>query len=277
MTILLRHHLSNASLCKLLSFLFWNWLYFMTAEHAKERGPEWCSRVLTVLHGTVAVLGGYTQCHLPLTTKNLSRRILPSQYMLMIWSWGYFAFDLLWCLMYWSESRVILFHHLAALLSITRYMHKDHTGCTFACTLVLMELTNPLLQARWFLKKMGYGNSLLYSVVEVMYLSLFLFLRGIVGSVAMYYIFTTDFFDLEEKIMSAALYIVSMIFIYDIAGYIRYKYKHEIRDIKREFFYVTDLKTHNERIADRLREEAAAMTWFSQDQPSNQPFYRRIC
>lgn len=64
-------------------------------------------------------------------------------------------------------------------------------------------------------------------MVEVLYLVLFLFLRGIVGSVAMYWIFTSSFFDLEEKIMSLSLYIVSIIFIFDIARYIRYKYKKE--------------------------------------------------
>lgn len=57
---------------KLVSFLFWNWLYITTVEHAKERDPEWCSRVLTVLHSTVAVLVGYTQCDLPLSTLKLS-------------------------------------------------------------------------------------------------------------------------------------------------------------------------------------------------------------
>ncbi|KAJ8721661.1 hypothetical protein PYW07_002436 [Mythimna separata] len=256
---LLRHPLSNASVFKLTSFLFWNWVYLMTVEQAKDRDPEWCSRVVTVLHGTVAVIIGYAQCNLPLTTQNLSRQLLPSQYILMIWSWGYFAFDLLWCLMYWSDSRVILFHHLAALLSITRYMHKERTGCTFSCTMVLMELTNPLLQARWFLKKMGHGNTLLYTVVEFMYLILFLFLRGIVGSIAMYWIMTSDFFDWEEKIMSGSLYVVSMIFIYDIAGYIRYKYKREITEFRREFLYATELKTHSERVAERLQAEAAAL------------------
>lgn len=65
-------------------------------------------------------------------------------------------------------------------------------------------------------------------MTEFLYLSLFLALRGVLGTIAMYWVLTTDFFDLEEKILSTALYVVSLIFIYDICCYVRYKYKREL-------------------------------------------------
>lgn len=74
---------------------------------------------------------------------------MPSQYALMLWSWGYFAFDLLWCCIYWSDASLMLCHHVSALSAITIYMQKDYTGSTFACTLFMLEITNPLLQMRW--------------------------------------------------------------------------------------------------------------------------------
>lgn len=67
----------------------------------------------------------------------------------MIWSWGYFAFDLLWCLVYGTEGNLMLAHHGVALAAISIYTQKENIGCTYACTVALLEITNPLLQTRW--------------------------------------------------------------------------------------------------------------------------------
>ncbi|KOB66642.1 Uncharacterized protein OBRU01_16518 [Operophtera brumata] len=179
--------LSFASLVKLVSFLFWSGLYLQSAVAWPQRSPEWCSRLVTLLHGSVAALVGLMQCDVTnLSPCTLTMKVTACHYALMVWSWGYFAFDLLWCLVYWSESVLMLCHHSSALAAITIYMQKDYTGCTFACTLALMEITNPLLQTRWLL------------------------------------------FDLDEKLISIMFYIVSMAFVYQIVGYVLYKYKTKI-------------------------------------------------
>ncbi|CAD0199691.1 unnamed protein product [Chrysodeixis includens] len=224
----MRHELSTASLVKLLSFLFWNWVYFETVENSHGESPEWCSRVVTLLHGSIATLGGLTQCRCKSLPWRLTRIILPCQYMLMVWSWGYFAFDLLWCLAYWSDSVLMLSHHICALFAITRYMQKGHSGCTYACTLVLLEITNPLLQIRWFLKYHGYSKSKAYFAVEVAYLVLFLFLRGFLGTLLLLWVFGSNNFDWEERIYCLTFYVISLIFVHDIAGYVRHRYKNEI-------------------------------------------------
>ncbi|XP_075974568.1 TLC domain-containing protein 5-like isoform X2 [Anticarsia gemmatalis] len=226
--------LSNPWLIKLTSFLLWSNLYIYTVINSPEKSPEWCSRVVTLLHGTVAAIVGFYQCGVR-TLNNadqLTSKVMPSQYALMLWSWGYFAFDLLWCVVYWTDAILMLFHHFSALAAITIYMQMDYTGCTFACTLVLMEITNPLLQMRWFLKKQGYGDTYIFLFIEVLYLILFLSLRGILGTCIIYWVFKTDIFCIEEKIITVILYIVSIAFIYDIAGYVVYKYKKELVSIK---------------------------------------------
>ncbi|KAF9409921.1 hypothetical protein HW555_010853 [Spodoptera exigua] len=250
----MRHDLSAASLLKLTSFVLWNWLYIFTAENSPDKSPEWCCRILTLLHGTIATIVGLTHCQwYKLTPWHFTRRILPSQYLLMVWSWGYFAFDLLWCLVYWTDSVMMLFHHIAALIAITRYMQKDYTGCTYSCTLVLLEITNPLLQTRWFLKHEGYGKTKLYFMVELLYLIMFLVLRGVLGTYLMYLVFKTDYFDLEEKLLSLTFYLVSLAFVYDIAGYIRYKYRNEISEF-REFYYATQIYTESEDFQRRAQQ-----------------------
>lgn len=82
-----------------------------------------------------------------------------------------------------------------------------------------------------FLRSEGYDKTMLYFIVELTYLVSFLFLRGVLGSYIIYKVLQSDLFDLDEKIISLIFYFVSLAFIYDIFGYIFYKYKARIVSI----------------------------------------------
>lgn len=57
------YEVSIPLLLKLLSFLFWANMYLYTVESVhEEKGPEWCSRIITLIHGFFAALIGYHQC-----------------------------------------------------------------------------------------------------------------------------------------------------------------------------------------------------------------------
>ncbi|XP_045495161.1 TLC domain-containing protein 5-like [Colias croceus] len=229
----IRPELSTASLIKLSSFVCWTWSYVFCAAKFPGKSPEWYSRAVTLVHGTVATGAGLWQCGVfSLTRERLTSKITWAHYATMVWSWGYFAFDLLWCIIYWTESYVMLCHHICALIAINIYMSKEYTGCTFACTLALMEVTNPLLQTRWFLRYEGCNKNILYHLVEIVYLISFLTLRGIVGTYLTYRILHSDIFDMDEKLISLVFYIVSLIFISQIVGYVAYKYKTKIEEFK---------------------------------------------
>ncbi|XP_059049578.1 TLC domain-containing protein 5-like [Achroia grisella] len=228
-----KHELSAASLLKLVSFLFWSALYLWCSVRAPEQSPEWRSRVVTLLHGSVATIIGLSQCGVQsLTPCRFTMKITARHYALMVWSWGYFAFDLLWCILYMNENILMLCHHASAVIAITMYMQKIYKGCTFACTLTLLEITNPLLQIRWFLRHEGYDKTLIYIIVEASYLIMFLGARGLLGSYIMYKILKSDLFDMDEKLMSLVFYIVSIAFMYDIFGYVLYKYKNKIEEFR---------------------------------------------
>ncbi|KAL0880664.1 hypothetical protein ABMA27_001883 [Loxostege sticticalis] len=224
-----RLELSPATLVKLVSFLYWSAFYLWCSASWPKRSPEWCSRVVTLLHGSVATVVGLCQCGVrSITPWRLTMKISLWHYALMVWSWGYFAFDLIWCLVYWRENTLMLCHHGSALYAITIYMTKDYTGCCFACTLAFMEVTNPLLQTRWFLRDEGYDTTMIYYLVEVAYLVGFLMVRGVLGTWIIYRIVESDLFDMDEKVISIVFYLVSMAFIKDIFGYIIHKYRSKI-------------------------------------------------
>ncbi|KAG6445683.1 TLC domain-containing protein 5 [Manduca sexta] len=229
----LGHELSVDSLFKLTSFLAWSWLYVGCAIQYPDQSPEWNSRAITLVHGSVATVVGLAQCGIrTLSPCHLTMKVMPWHYALMVWSWGYFAFDLLWCVVYWSESALMLCHHISALIAITIYMQKQYTGCTFACTLALLEITNPLLQIRWFLKNGGQNKTVIFMIVEVTYLVMFVLARGILGTYLMYKILNSDVFDTDQKIISVIFYIVSAGFLYNIFKYVEYKYKTTIGKLR---------------------------------------------
>lgn len=57
---------------------------------------------------------------------------------------------------------------------------------------------------------------------------MFLFVRGVLGTYLIYKILQSQLFDLDEKLISVIFYIVSMAFIYEIVGYVLYRYKTKI-------------------------------------------------
>lgn len=221
--------LSTSHFAKLASFAWWGGLYLFSLRAYPNKCPEFHSRVVTLLHGSVAAVAGLSQCNvLEFSLSNLTSECTTYNYVLMLWSWGYFAFDLLWCLVTWSETALMIGHHACAVISITIYMQKPNTGCTFACCLAMMEITNPCLQMRWFLKSEGYQNTRLYRIIELSYIFLFVLVRGVFGTYALYKILPCNDFQKDEKIICLVFYIVSVGFMIDIFGFVRHKYKNSI-------------------------------------------------
>ncbi|XP_061730041.1 TLC domain-containing protein 5-like [Cydia pomonella] len=218
--------LDTPSLLKLASFLFWSCLYLLSCVRQPDKCPEYHSRVVTLLHGSVSSVVGLAQCGLgSLSICRLTAPVLPGHYALMVWSWGYFAFDLLWCLMYWNQGPLMLAHHFCTLVAITIYMHRNGTGCSFSCTMAFMEVTNPFLQIRWFLKTEGYGRTMLFYIVDILYLSSFLLIRGVLGTYILYKIMPVKVFGIDQKMIAISLYIISIGLMRELISYISYKYK----------------------------------------------------
>lgn len=73
----LGRELSTASLLKLLSFLFWSGSYLWCIAKEPGRSPEWYSRAITLLHGSIATYVGLLQCGV----RSLSPSMLTSKYL----------------------------------------------------------------------------------------------------------------------------------------------------------------------------------------------------
>ncbi|KAG7306393.1 hypothetical protein JYU34_009023 [Plutella xylostella] len=227
------NELSTDLLLKLSSFMFWCSVYLYCSSRAPAQSAEYCSRVVTLLHGSVATVVGLQQCGVSsLSLNRFVGKTLSRHYALMLWSWGYFAFDLMWCVVSWTESALMLCHHCCALAAITMYMNKPYSGCTFGCSIAMLECTNPLLQTRWLLRNEGQDTTKLYYTIEILYLVAFIMIRGVIGSYAVYKILKSDMFATDEKAMAVIFYVVSILFIHEILGYISYKYKQKVQEYR---------------------------------------------
>ncbi|KAL0174405.1 hypothetical protein M9458_030373, partial [Cirrhinus mrigala] len=122
----------------------------------------------------------------------------------MVVSLGYFIFDMAWCVYFRTEGLVMLAHHTMSILGILLTLWLGESG-------IESEITNPLLQTRWFLKHSGRYDSFLGDVVDVLFVLLFVFMRIFVGG--------TMLPKFIIKCGGVAMYALSWVFVVDIGRF----------------------------------------------------------
>lgn len=147
------------------------------------------------------------------------------QKFILVWSLGYFLFDLGWCLAYQTETKLMISHHLCSIVALWVMLRKETSGGQATCCLGALEITNPFLQARWFVRTFGHHKTPLFNSVEIVYVTLFLFIRIVLGT---YYLFVVIIHGnaLEYLVITAALYVISWLFVFKILQYMQSKYGH---------------------------------------------------
>ncbi len=196
------------------SFLAWTDIYFVIHVLNRKRSTEWNCRLITALHAIIstglcitsaAVVGPWPFSYIGGSNTSLHNTI-------MVISLGYFFFDFLWCLYMQTESKVMVAHHLVSILGLMYSLYSGKTGNELVAVMGASEITNPLLQLRWFLKEMGYYSGRLAKVIDLVFVLLFWFCRLIVGSFFHIVCQTSSKLDLVTKAGGQAFYIISLIF-----------------------------------------------------------------
>jgi len=68
---------------------------------------------------------------------------------------GYFIFDLLWCLYFQTEGDLMLLHHTLSNCGMVLVLGLGKSATEVNAVVFVSEITNPLLQTRWFLREMA--------------------------------------------------------------------------------------------------------------------------
>jgi hypothetical protein len=139
-------------------------------------------------------------------------------------SLGYFIFDMLWCLYYQTEGMTMIIHHGVSLAALTILLAKGVSATEGIAGIGGMEITNPLLQVRWYLRTTGKKETWYYMLVEVLFMMLFFFVRVVYGFFLIKRVWLHPKPDLLVKSLATSFYLLTVTFMYYIASYFYAKY-----------------------------------------------------
>ncbi|KAJ3589829.1 hypothetical protein NHX12_010670 [Muraenolepis orangiensis] len=197
------------------------WLALYLGFSLSQRGPEWNCRLVTLSHGVFIVLLTayvvFVDGPWPFTHAGTDNTVL--QTLSLAICLGYFLFDMGWCLRYGSEGPVMLAHHAASIAGTLLPLVTGRSGCETCAVIFGSELTNPLLQSRWFLRRSGRYDSLLGDAVDVLFIALFASVRVGVGSVLFYNEMVSPRPSLVTKVGGVLMYALAWLFMVDIGRF----------------------------------------------------------
>lgn len=189
-----------------------------------RKSSQYCSRVVSLIHALISITFGLPACFSASTsdkvhewTPNLNAD--NDGRCLMSASLAYFIYDLILCIYDPNETKVMVLHHIFSAFTIGYILLNDLTGFQASCNLALLEITNPFLQLRWFLRTEGFYPSQVHTIVEVIFFILFLLVRILWGT---YYTYKLWVHSKDNGIifLFTVLYIISWLFIRSIIQYI---------------------------------------------------------
>ncbi|XP_053125827.1 TLC domain-containing protein 5-like [Hemicordylus capensis] len=207
------------------SLLVWLSLYSGFWCRNKHRTAEWSCRLVTLMHGLIVTfLSGYIVLidgPWPLTHAGSPNTAL--QVCLMCLTLGYFIFDLSWCLYFNSEGELMICHHALSICGMVIVLVLGVSATEINAVIFVSEITNPLLQARWFLREMGRYHNSLGDVVDFLFVTLFLGMRIVGGAWIVHSVVISPKTIWILKGGVLAMYLVSLGFLLNVLGFARRK------------------------------------------------------
>ena len=208
------------------SFLLWLNLYNIIYIINWKSTAEWNCRIVAALHGTVSatlcfisafILGPWPFSYIGYPPNLFQCNIL-------VLSFGYFMFDLIWCLYMKTEGIVMLTHHLLSIMGLMYVLRYNIYGCESSAILGASEFTNPLLQLRWFLKQSGQysGNTAL--LIDWSFVFFFWGARVVVGSALYLWLLMSPRMELIAKLGGTMMHCVGVTFSINLGFFIHRKY-----------------------------------------------------
>ncbi|XP_020238329.1 transmembrane protein 136 isoform X2 [Cajanus cajan] len=137
-------------------------------------------------------------------------------------SLSYLIYDLACC--HFGE-RVTLdntVHHLVSIVGIGAGLSYQKCGSEMVATIWITEISSPFLHLRELLKELGYRDTLLNLVADILFAAIFTFARMVVGPCITYVTLSANY-PLLIKAMGLGLQLVSAFWFFKIVRMIKHK------------------------------------------------------
>lgn len=213
------------------SLICWVSIYIFLRQLNCQRCCEWSCRLVTLVHGVLIVcLSGYVgfiDGPWPFTHPGSPNTQLQTHVLCL--SLGYFIFDMCWCIYFKTEGLVMLSHHSLSILGIGMVLDLEQSATEVNAVIFGSEVTNPFLQARWFLRQTGRYHTLLGDIVDILFIVLFCSVRIGVGARLLYCELSSPVPLPIVKLGGVAMYMVSWVFMVSIARFAWRKSIHKYK------------------------------------------------
>lgn len=143
----------------------------------------------------------------------------------------------------------MLFHHTLSICGMIMVLGLGKSATEVNAIVFVSEITNPLLQTRWFLREMGCYHTFLRAVVDFFFVFLFLVLRIGGGAFIMYAMVTSPDPSRLLKAGGLAMYLVSLVFMFEICRFVRRKMLKKYRSRTSLRSMSAPVKTNGHRTA----------------------------
>lgn len=209
------------------SLLLWTNVYLLLCALFRPLGsPEWTCRIVTSLHAVLLSGLGLASMFFvgPWPFHYLGQLNTELHTDTVVLSLGYFLFDFAWCVRMQTEGWVMLLHHVVSVFGFGYVLYSGRYGCEITCVLGASELTNPLLQLRWFLKHSDMYSGVVERAVDWTFACLFCSIRLGAGSMFFFTFFFSPHVDTIARLGGTGFYVISIVFSFQIALYVYHKY-----------------------------------------------------
>jgi hypothetical protein len=175
----------NYMVVTLASFIFWCVVGLLCSlvpipADKKKFTNDIHNRLPSMIHSSFTIIvGGY---RLFFTEINIEAPNLLLDEICCCFSCGYFMFDSLSMIFLNLMEPAIGVHHLAGIMCYFPILYTGYGGCITLCSFLWTEIGNPSMHARIILKQWGLRHTKLYEVLEVFYITTYMFCRGIMWS-----------------------------------------------------------------------------------------------
>jgi hypothetical protein len=207
-------------------FLFWLDFYLILMVFNHKKSAEWNCRIVTFFHGVISAGLSFT-CSFwigPWPFNYLGKPCTDLHLTIVLISFGYFMFDFMWCLWSRSEGPVMLMHHVVSISGFFIVLYTGLYGAEIVATLGGSEVTNPLLQGRWFLKQTGLYKGRIEVALDWTFVIGFGAVRMGLGTPLTVFFQLTPDIILPARVGSLAMYIISIVFFAQLVIFIYRKY-----------------------------------------------------